>query len=62
MTYKSSLQKIIKEIIHSEGEDKNNLKKINLTRLVDKQVRIKKEPKSAKPKNDRSQYIPFNKN
>jgi hypothetical protein len=25
-------------------------------------VRIKKEPKSAKPKNDRSQYIPFNKN
>jgi hypothetical protein len=44
MTTKPALQKILKRILHTEMEDKCNQenKKVNLTRQVDKQMKIRR--------------------
>jgi hypothetical protein len=42
-TTKLELQKIFKGISHTEKEDRHNYERINLSRWIDKEMRIKKK-------------------
>jgi hypothetical protein len=60
MTNKPALQKTFKGILHTAMKVQE---RINFTRKVDNQKRIKKESNTAKiKKNDMNNYIPFNNN